>query len=718
LTVAFAAAVVVLPAGRALAAWVASTSNSGNQFATAASFPTYPSSVTADGAWAYLRGDETPSSSSTLAAADSSGNARPGTYNGSTNGPSTWWRFDDASGSTAADSSGGGNPGTLTNTPTWTTGQSGTALTFNGSTNYVAGASRAVHTNASLTVAAWVYLNSTASDGYAVSQNGTHTAAFTLGFDSASSKFAFRMSNSDIVGATIKTQFSRVVAAGHWYHLVGVYDTSASKIYLYVNGAGTGNSTKTVNWDATGPLQAGRGYLDDAWAGYLNGKVDDVRVYDRALSTTEITNLADGSPQLQWDFSEGSGTTTADASVTGDGGTFGSGAGAPTWTAGHAGSSVSVTNGANGYVQSALTPVYTNTGFSVSAWVYLSSASTAGTQRIALSEASTTSSGFLLGADASDKWSFSLPETDAASPVLDAAQSNAAAATNTWVHLVGVFDSTANAGNGSVSLYVNGVLQTTTSQHLAGNRFIATSTARAGQAFWNGAYQLGWTGNLDSIRMYQRALSSADVTALAADTEPAATWTEASMTLGAVGALQGTYQGQSASTAVAFAGGASAYENTSSVNPTTFTVECWFRVSGSLGGEILGLHQNTTNDTGSHDRSLYVDSGGKLTFATYVASAQSVRSTSTYNDGVWHHAAASLGAAGMKLYVDGVLVASNAGITTAGNYTGFWRWGGGTLANLPNRPTSDYLTGSVDEVAVYTTQLTDTAIRLHYQRNY
>src|ERR1019366_8191145 len=106
---------------------------------------------------------------------------------------------------------------------------------------------------------------------------------------------------------------------------------------LYVNGAAAGNSSKTVNWDATGALQVGRGYVDDAWTGYFNGKVADVRVYDRALSRTEITNLADGSPELRWDFSEGSGTTTADSSPTGDGGTFGSGAGAPSWTAGHAG---------------------------------------------------------------------------------------------------------------------------------------------------------------------------------------------------------------------------------------------------------------------------------------------------------------------------------------------------------------------------------------------
>jgi hypothetical protein len=125
-----------------------------------------------------------------------------------------------------------------------------------------------------------------------------------------------------------------------------------------------------------------------------------------------------------------------------------------------------------------------------------------------------------------------------------------------------------------------------------------------------------------------------------------------------------------------------------------------------------------TDDNNAHDRTLYLDSGGELTFATNPGSPSSVRSTNTYNDGTWHYAAASVGAAGMKLYVDGALAASNAGSTTAGNYIGYWHWGGGTLSGMPNPPTSSYLTGSIDEVALYQTQLTDSQLKLHYQRNY
>jgi len=72
-------ALVVVLSNRTLAAWTAATGNSGNSLPTASTFPNYTSSVTNDSAWAYLRAEETPSSSSTLTAADSSGNNRTGT---------------------------------------------------------------------------------------------------------------------------------------------------------------------------------------------------------------------------------------------------------------------------------------------------------------------------------------------------------------------------------------------------------------------------------------------------------------------------------------------------------------------------------------------------------------------------------------------------------------------------------------------------------------
>jgi hypothetical protein len=123
--------------------------------------------------------------------------------------------------------------------------------------------------------------------------------------------------------------------------------------------------------------------------------------------------------------------------------------------------------------------------------------------------------------------------------------------------------------------------------------------------------------------------------------------------------------------------------------------------------------------TTTADRVIYLDSGGQLTFGVAPGGTRTtIRSTGTYKDGAWHHVAASLGAAGMKLYVDGTLVAGNAAVTTALTATGYWRWGAVYLNGWSNRPTNDYLLGTLDEVAVYPSQLTDTKIAQHFGANH
>src|SRR5690242_4047475 len=73
----------------------ATTANGPDSVSASASFPTYPQQIGAGSPQLYHRLEEAPSSSATSTAADSSTNSRPGTYNGTTNGPSAWWKLDD-----------------------------------------------------------------------------------------------------------------------------------------------------------------------------------------------------------------------------------------------------------------------------------------------------------------------------------------------------------------------------------------------------------------------------------------------------------------------------------------------------------------------------------------------------------------------------------------------------------------------------------------------
>jgi hypothetical protein len=150
------------------------------------------------------------------------------------------------------------------------------------------------------------------------------------------------------------------------------------------------------------------------------------------------------------------------------------------------------------------------------------------------------------------------------------------------------------------------------------------------------------------------------------------------------------------------------------VNPPTFTLEIWFKSTSSTGGELMGFGDAQNGSSTNLDRLIYLNNAGKITFGTHPSAYKTVTTASAYNDGSWHHVAASLGAAGLLLYVDGVRQGTDATTTTAQSYTGYWRMGFDNLAAWPTAPTSNYLAGSIDEARVLTRQLTDTEITNDY----
>ncbi|TDC01236.1 LamG domain-containing protein, partial [Actinomadura bangladeshensis] len=84
-----------------------------------------------------------------------------------------------------------------------------------------------------------------------------------------------------------------------WTHLVGMYDDTTKKLQVYVNGdAGTPSPQVPAAWTATGGFQIGRSLWWGQPADHWPGQVDDVRVYDRILSTAEITDLYQQAPVL------------------------------------------------------------------------------------------------------------------------------------------------------------------------------------------------------------------------------------------------------------------------------------------------------------------------------------------------------------------------------------------------------------------------------------
>lgn len=147
---------------------------------------------------------------------------------------------------------------------------------------------------------------------------------------------------------------------------------------------------------------------------------------------------------------------------------------------------------------------------------------------------------------------------------------------------------------------------------------------------------------------------------------------------------------------------------------TAFSTEVWFKTTTTSGGKLLGYGSNRSGASASNDRHVYMLNNGRLSFGVYAGAAKTVTSGSAYNNGAWHHLVATEGPAGMVLYVDGNVAATDSTVTGAQLFSGYWRVGGDNLAGWPSRPSSDYFNGSLDNFAVYNTALTASQVSSHY----
>ena len=150
--------------------------------------------------------------------------------------------------------------------------------------------------------------------------------------------------------------------------------------------------------------------------------------------------------------------------------------------------------------------------------------------------------------------------------------------------------------------------------------------------------------------------------------------------------------------------------------PTTFTASAWFRTTTTSGGKILGFgNQQTTASTG-YDRQIYMDNAGRVLFGVCSSTCPAtVQSAKTYNDGSWHLASASLGAGGLNLYVDGLLVGHRSDITTGQALSGYWRIGGDNTGGWTNAPSSNYFAGDISNVAIFPTVLSKSSVQAEFQ---
>jgi prepilin-type N-terminal cleavage/methylation domain-containing protein len=207
-----------------------------------------------------------------------------------------YWSFDEGTGTIAYDLSGYGNNGTLNNfnftaTSGWTTGKIGKALIFDGSNDWVrVSSSTSLDINKNISVFAWVNRSRIVDWERVVGKfywSGGNTGSWELDLGQGYLVCRFNI-NGIWVYANAPAGTNN--ATGTWYFVGCVYD--GSRLYNYVNGELKATSMASGNITTTTyPLAIGTTSDGASIQNVIQGIIDEVRIYNRALSDSEIKAL-------------------------------------------------------------------------------------------------------------------------------------------------------------------------------------------------------------------------------------------------------------------------------------------------------------------------------------------------------------------------------------------------------------------------------------------
>ena len=205
------------------------------------------------------------------------------------------WKFDEGTGLVASDASGYGNTGMLPGASWTASGKKNGALQLDGVYDRVQIPNSASLASASsqITVAAWVYLTDISNDWITVverTDSGGQFLDFLMLARAAGGQPFFLVDwnqNNDIDEDEV-VWGDIVLATNRWYFLTATYDGSAMR--FYIDGTLRGTQAKSGGTITNSGREIWIGG-NDYWGEFLKGRIDEVRIYNRALTAAEIQTL-------------------------------------------------------------------------------------------------------------------------------------------------------------------------------------------------------------------------------------------------------------------------------------------------------------------------------------------------------------------------------------------------------------------------------------------
>jgi len=558
--------------------------------------------------------------------------------------------MDENAGTFANDSTAYGNNGTISGA-TWTSGKAESALSFNGVNSHVnLGSYAALNISNRVTVSAWVYLQNVNKlwQGIVAKGIGGNTGGYRLAIGNGQKPY-FEVG----LGGGGAAKYSSVTLQNNtWYHIVGAYD--GSNLTIYVDGVSS-SSPASGSLNLTGS-SAYVGFLEGG--AYLNGIIDEVAIYSKALNATEVLDQYNAGRAMHSDYVEGTSGTALQF------------------------------DGVDDYVKTASFALSSaNTTLSVEFWSKGTQKSA--TQSIIAEAVQPAAPGYIYVYRVSGSDSLAFQYANGTTYRTSSTGSYFTGLDNTWVHTVITADYTSRV----IMFYRNGVLQATNS---VSDPMLYPSMNRAKYV---GAYSSTdpsfFNGSIDEVAVYSKALNATEVLDhYNAGKAKHADWTSA-------GKVNGAMEFDGVDDYVSIPD-SSIWD----FERNNFSVSFWFTKEnrGWDHGNALSFGSGSNNLQFDFDDR---DGGGWGVWVYWRGSGvPSVRLKNNYSDGNWHQLTFTRTNDIFSLYLDSLLLNSTSIVS---NLT----FSGGAYLGSDHGVTS-YWKGMLDEVRIWNRSLSTDEIQQQY----
>ena len=667
-------------------------------------------------------------------------------------GPVSYWSFDEGSASTAQDYSVQNNDLTITNASVKTEDLcvSGKCLGFDGdadrATKSYSTDTELLPGTGSFTVSAWFKHTSTAGADILVSRVD---AVAGVGWKLYMNSSGFMCFGIDAVAGTFPNDDACTAtsyADSQWHHVTAV-KTGTTDIRIYIDASLLDTQTGITGTTLDGtnaPFTVGNDF-DNGTNGW-DGFIDEVKYYSFAKSTDQVkTEFAsrgsvkgvaasfgpDTAKSLStglvgyWKMDEGTGTSVTDTSGNGSTGTLYGGASA-TWVTGKIATSVQLSAGDDLIELGDNLNVGANSSLTISAWVNRTDVTT---NYMLISKdlsADTANAGYEIGQDSSgDGGGTCFYIKDGTNRSYVCTNPNATTTLGTWQQVVVTYDDT----TGISEIYLDGKIATNTSDRNISVIGSAANSicARIGALGYGGSCDgtdngNNYSGNIDEVRFYNRALSPAEVAALYAWAPGPVGWwkmdenTGTSSTTDSSGnGLTGSITGPVWNTgkygsSLSFDGSDDyvyASDNDILDITGTLTVSAWIKrgtdqddfehivikKADSGWGGFFGAYRLALT-SGDNVRFEIGSSGNAFCFSG--CDNEITSNSSIPIDGNWYHLAGTFDGSSLRVYINGVLDNSKSSGTSTIGATGFEL----SLGTNDDTGTEDF-SGNIDDVRIY-----------------